>query len=114
MQSTVRHLSRTEAESFQELTLLPIPTTKTANHLSVLYLLPPASSPVAEQLAPNFSIPSLFNMSHLQYFAYPGAGVDKRKNFKYSQAVRVRDRIECAGQGKCWKKKSPYSGQQPN
>ncbi|KAL3953870.1 hypothetical protein ACCO45_011826 [Purpureocillium lilacinum] len=26
-------------------------------------------------------------------------GVEKRRNFSYSQAVRVGDRIECAGQG---------------
>ena len=39
------------------------------------------------------------NMSHLQYYAYPGKGESAKKNFKYSQAVRVGDRIECAGQG---------------
>ncbi|CAG5139614.1 uncharacterized protein ALTATR162_LOCUS526 [Alternaria atra] len=38
-------------------------------------------------------------MSHLQYYAYPGKGESAKKNFKYSQAVRVGDRIECAGQG---------------
>jgi hypothetical protein len=38
-------------------------------------------------------------MSHLQYYAYPGVGVNKQKKFRYSQAVRVGDRIECAGQG---------------
>jgi hypothetical protein len=39
------------------------------------------------------------NMSHLQYYAYPGVGVNNQKKFRYSQAVRVGDRIECAGQG---------------
>jgi enamine deaminase RidA (YjgF/YER057c/UK114 family) len=38
-------------------------------------------------------------MSHLKYYAYDGAGVEKRTLFSYSQAVRVGDRIECAGQG---------------
>ncbi|KAI0156175.1 putative L-PSP endoribonuclease family protein [Pestalotiopsis sp. NC0098] len=38
-------------------------------------------------------------MSHLQYFAYPGVGERNQKAFKYSQAVRVDNRIECAGQG---------------
>ncbi|KAH6655362.1 putative L-PSP endoribonuclease family protein [Truncatella angustata] len=38
-------------------------------------------------------------MAHLQYFSYPGVGEDNRKNFHYSQAVRVGDRIECSGQG---------------
>ncbi|KAI4594244.1 hypothetical protein KJ359_008519 [Pestalotiopsis sp. 9143b] len=38
-------------------------------------------------------------MSHLQYFAYPGVGERNQKTFKYSQAVRVDNRIECAGQG---------------
>lgn len=41
-------------------------------------------------------------MSHLPYFAYPGVGEENRENYHYSQAVRVGDRIECAGQGeKC-------------
>lgn len=39
-------------------------------------------------------------MSHLTYYNYPGVGENNRKNFKYSQAVRVGDRIECSGQGK--------------
>ncbi|KAJ6042996.1 uncharacterized protein N7446_001192 [Penicillium canescens] len=39
-------------------------------------------------------------MSHLTYYAYPAAGVEKQKTFHYSQAVRIGDRIECAGQGK--------------
>ncbi|GAW11467.1 hypothetical protein ANO14919_008130 [Xylariales sp. No.14919] len=38
-------------------------------------------------------------MSHLQYYSYEGVGVNNRQNFSYSQAVRVGDRIECAGQG---------------
>ncbi|KAI1439449.1 hypothetical protein ABKA04_007166 [Annulohypoxylon sp. FPYF3050] len=38
-------------------------------------------------------------MSHLQYFSYPGVGENNRKKFKYSQAVRIDNRIECAGQG---------------
>lgn len=38
-------------------------------------------------------------MSHLQYFNYKGVGERNRKNYKYSQAVRIGDRIECAGQG---------------
>lgn len=38
-------------------------------------------------------------MSHLQYFSYKGVGERNRQNFKYSQAVRIGDRIECAGQG---------------
>ncbi|KAJ9133441.1 Endoribonuclease L-PSP [Pleurostoma richardsiae] len=37
-------------------------------------------------------------MSHLKYFSYDGVGVRNRENFWYSQAVRVGDRIECAGQ----------------
>ncbi|CAF1230382.1 unnamed protein product [Adineta steineri] len=38
-------------------------------------------------------------MTHLQYFCYKGVGEEKKKLFKYSQAVRIGDRIECAGQG---------------
>ncbi|KAI1452363.1 putative L-PSP endoribonuclease family protein [Annulohypoxylon moriforme] len=38
-------------------------------------------------------------MSHLQYFSYPGVGENNRKKFKYSQAVRIDNRIECSGQG---------------
>ncbi|KAF2138904.1 uncharacterized protein K452DRAFT_320993 [Aplosporella prunicola CBS 121167] len=38
-------------------------------------------------------------MAHLQYYSYPGRGEQSRKDFWYSQAVRVGDRIECAGQG---------------
>jgi hypothetical protein len=38
-------------------------------------------------------------MSHLQYYAYKDIGVEKQVKFRYSQAVRLGDRIECAGQG---------------
>ncbi|KAM0544223.1 hypothetical protein ACHAPJ_011912 [Fusarium lateritium] len=38
-------------------------------------------------------------MSHLKYYAYDGVGVRNKQKFKYSQAVRVGDKIECAGQG---------------
>ncbi|KAB8237156.1 RidA family protein [Aspergillus alliaceus] len=38
-------------------------------------------------------------MSHLTYYDYPGVGERNRQNFKYSQAVRINDRIECSGQG---------------
>ncbi|KHO00393.1 Endoribonuclease L-PSP/chorismate mutase-like protein [Metarhizium album ARSEF 1941] len=38
-------------------------------------------------------------MSHLQYFAYEKFGVRQREVAGYSQAVRVGDRIEVAGQG---------------
>ncbi|RDW63051.1 RidA family protein [Aspergillus mulundensis] len=38
-------------------------------------------------------------MSHLQYYAYEGVGVRNRSTFSYNQAVRIGDRIECAGQG---------------
>lgn len=39
-------------------------------------------------------------MSHLKYYSYEGVGVRNREIFGYSQAVRVGDRIECAGQGR--------------
>lgn len=39
------------------------------------------------------------NMSHLTYYNYDGVGKRNQQKFKYSQAVRVGDRIECAGQG---------------
>ncbi|GFG20349.1 nitrogen assimilation transcription factor nit-4 [Aspergillus udagawae] len=38
-------------------------------------------------------------MSHLTYYNYDGVGKANQSKFKYSQAVRVGDRIECAGQG---------------
>ncbi|PGH17656.1 hypothetical protein AJ79_01018 [Helicocarpus griseus UAMH5409] len=38
-------------------------------------------------------------MSKLQYYAYPDQGPILREKHRYNQAVRVGDRIECAGQG---------------
>ncbi|PYI28096.1 L-PSP endoribonuclease family protein [Aspergillus indologenus CBS 114.80] len=38
-------------------------------------------------------------MSHLKFYAYEGHGVRQQKVFRYSQAVRIGDRIECSGQG---------------
>lgn len=41
-------------------------------------------------------------MSHLQYYAYEGAGVHNRKAYHYNQAVRIpasADRVELSGQG---------------
>jgi hypothetical protein len=38
-------------------------------------------------------------MSHLQYYNYEGVGEQNKENYWYSQAVRIGDRIECAGQG---------------
>ncbi|KAH8651599.1 endoribonuclease L-PSP [Tricladium varicosporioides] len=38
-------------------------------------------------------------MSKLQYFAYKGVGQNNLKQHGYQQAVRVGNRIECAGQG---------------
>ncbi|PYI02631.1 L-PSP endoribonuclease family protein [Aspergillus sclerotiicarbonarius CBS 121057] len=38
-------------------------------------------------------------MSHLTYYNYDGVGKRNQQTFKYSQAVRIGDRIECAGQG---------------
>ncbi|EWZ80791.1 hypothetical protein NW765_014959 [Fusarium oxysporum] len=38
-------------------------------------------------------------MSHLKYYAYDGVGARNKQQFKYSQAVRVGDKIECTGQG---------------
>ncbi|KAK9370377.1 Endoribonuclease L-PSP/chorismate mutase-like protein [Lipomyces kononenkoae] len=38
-------------------------------------------------------------MSDLRYYAYKEVGVRNRANYSYNQAVRVGDRIECAGQG---------------
>ncbi|KAK3721081.1 hypothetical protein LTR37_003371 [Vermiconidia calcicola] len=38
-------------------------------------------------------------MSHLKYYSYKGYGESAREKSSYSQAVRVGDRIECAGQG---------------
>ncbi|CEL09354.1 Putative L-PSP endoribonuclease family protein [Aspergillus calidoustus] len=38
-------------------------------------------------------------MSHIQYYAYKDIGDEKHVKFRFSQAVRLGDRIECAGQG---------------
>ncbi|KAI3322962.1 putative L-PSP endoribonuclease family protein [Xylariaceae sp. AK1471] len=38
-------------------------------------------------------------MSQLKSYAYPGLGEWAQKNFAYSQAIRVGNRIVCAGQG---------------
>ncbi|KAE8153634.1 L-PSP endoribonuclease family protein [Aspergillus avenaceus] len=38
-------------------------------------------------------------MSHLTYYSYEGVGQKNKATFRYSQAVRLSDRIECAGQG---------------
>jgi hypothetical protein len=58
----------------------------------------------------NIALYTIVNMSHLQYYAYPGVGVEKRQKFRYSQAVRVGDRIECAGQGKRIAKDQAWRG----
>ena len=42
---------------------------------------------------------TLLNMSHLQYYNYEGVGEKNKEKYWYSQAVRIGDRIECAGQG---------------
>ena len=38
-------------------------------------------------------------MANLTYYAYDGVGKRNQEEFRYSQAVRVGNRIECAGQG---------------
>ena len=38
-------------------------------------------------------------MSHLQYYSYKGVGEKNLQQHGYNQAVRIGDRIECAGQG---------------
>lgn len=38
-------------------------------------------------------------MSHLRYYAYAGVGKRNLEKYYYSQAVRIDNRIECAGQG---------------
>ncbi|KAJ4984907.1 l-psp endoribonuclease family [Stagonosporopsis vannaccii] len=38
-------------------------------------------------------------MSHLQYYSYKGVGERNLNQYGYNQAVRIGDRIECAGQG---------------
>ena len=42
---------------------------------------------------------TLLNMSHFQYYNYEGVGEKNKEEYWYSQAVRIGDRIECAGQG---------------
>ncbi|KAL8836930.1 MAG: hypothetical protein Q9170_002730 [Blastenia crenularia] len=37
-------------------------------------------------------------MSHLKYYNYPGVGEKNKESFRYSQAVRVGDTIQCSGQ----------------
>ncbi|KAF9785664.1 hypothetical protein IL306_004785 [Fusarium sp. DS 682] len=39
-------------------------------------------------------------MSQLKSYAYPGIGEWARENLSYSQAIRVRNQIVCAGQGR--------------
>lgn len=41
-------------------------------------------------------------MSHLQYYDYEKVGTALAEDYKCSQAVRIGDRIECAGQGWFW------------
>ena len=48
-------------------------------------------------------------MSHLKYFCYDGVGTRNREKYYYSQAVRIGDRIECAGQGGWDPKTGVYS-----
>ena len=38
-------------------------------------------------------------MSHLTYSTYKGLGERNREAYHYSQAVRIGDMIDCAGQG---------------
>ncbi|KAK2123371.1 L-PSP endoribonuclease family protein [Fusarium oxysporum II5] len=38
-------------------------------------------------------------MSYLKCYAHDDVGARNKQQFKYSQAVRVRDKIECTGQG---------------
>lgn len=38
-------------------------------------------------------------MSHLEYSAYPGYGEIARKDYSYSQAVRIGDTLHCSAQG---------------
>ena len=39
-------------------------------------------------------------MSHLTFSAYPGYGEKAKKDYSYSQAVKIGDLIHCSGQGK--------------
>lgn len=47
----------------------------------------------------SFSLNPSAIMSGLKYYSYEGFGQAAAENFYYSQAVRVGNRIECAGQG---------------
>ena len=69
---------------------------RTFNHCSST----PSTAQSNSHLYINIALYTIVNMSHLQYYAYPGVGVENRQKFRYSQAVRVGDRIECAGQGR--------------
>jgi hypothetical protein len=42
---------------------------------------------------------NITEMSHLQYFDYPGFGERSKRDLNYSQAVRIDNRIEISGQG---------------
>lgn len=39
-------------------------------------------------------------MADLKYFNYPGVGESNQRDYHYSQAVRIGDKIECSGQGR--------------
>ncbi|KAJ5954286.1 L-PSP endoribonuclease family protein, partial [Penicillium viridicatum] len=49
-------------------------------------------------------------MSHLIYYNYDDFGKLLRKRNKYSQAVRIGDRIECSGQGTYTRGWNPQTG----
>jgi enamine deaminase RidA (YjgF/YER057c/UK114 family) len=63
------------------------------------HTLPPSSPSSHLHLHLHNKSPVPSTMSHLQYHAYPGFGQFILQNFGHQQAVRVGDRIECAGQG---------------
>lgn len=52
-------------------------------------------------------------MSHLTYYSYDGVGKRNREQYKYSQAVRIGDRIECSEQGQS-RTSQPVSINAPN
>ncbi|CEJ62216.1 Putative L-PSP endoribonuclease family protein [Penicillium brasilianum] len=52
-------------------------------------------------------------MAHLQFYNYEGVGEKNQQDYWYSQAVRIGDRIECAGQGG-WDPKSGEISQEIN
>lgn len=56
-------------------------------------------TPARPSYKPEYSPTLQPDMANLQYYAYDGVGKQNQQNFRYSQAVRVGDRIECAGQG---------------